>query len=280
MLRWPLDDLAAGSTFSYNYYHQTDWFTFVPVSGAHHTMYWASNWELPPYDRLRIWRWDEDSSSLSYWTKTVTAWTATGRGDMHCGTPNWLARGDMRLLTGARYSIYSDGIAEDRQRGRKVLGWWWNVAEGGSFSLPYIDGAAFYEEDMTLLPGYLGRPYIYSGSYCFSYPSIAANHRQDLGAVFNFSQAPDWHKPYVAYALADDYSVAPPGWTFYGAVASSAGPSDEKWGDYNTSRAYQEGTTWISGTHYIPGSTNCSNCSSPLYFSFGRERDGVNFRWW
>lgn len=280
MLRFPLNELAAGAGFSYNYYTNTDWFTFVPVSGANHAMYFASNWDLSaPYDSLAIWRWYEDSASLTVWVKAVPAWTATGRGSMHCGTPNWLARGDQRLTTGARYEITNDGIAETRQPGRKVLGWWWNVAEGSGFTVPYINGAAFYEDTMTLLPGYLGRPYVY-GSACFAYASFTANSRGDLGGVFNESESPNFHIPNVYYTIADDFYHAPPGWPVYGAAGGSAGPSDAKWGDYNTTRSFQLGTTWISGAHFIPTAGNCSNCSVPLWMGFGRERDGTNFRYW
>lgn len=281
MLRWPLNALAAGAGFSYNYYENSSWFTFVPVSGASHAMYFASNWDMSaPYDSLAIWRWYENSGSLSVWVKTIPAWTASGRGDLHCGTPNWMARSDMRVLTGARYSVYMDGVAGDpRQPGRMVLGWWWNVAEGGGFTYPYINGAAFYEDTMTLLPNYLGRPLVY-GSWCFSYPSFAPNSRGDLGGVFNFSWSPNFQLPSVAYTMADDVWGAPPGWAVYGAAGSNGGASDAKWGDYNTTRAFQLGTTWLAGSHFIPTAGNCSNCSVPLWMGFGRERDGTNFRYW
>jgi len=280
MLRFPLDALAAGAGFGYSYYSVTDWFTFVPVSGADHVMYFASNWDATGSSTtLQIWRWYEDSGSLTFWNKDIPDWTPSGRGSMHCGSPNWLARADMRVLTGARYEVNNDGIAESRQTGRKVLGWWWNVAEGGGFTYPYVEGAAFYEDTMTLLPGFLGRPYIYGG-WCFAYPSMAPDDRGDLGAIFNFSYSPDLQKPSVAYSIADDYFHAPPGWDVNGAAGSNAGSSTATWGDYNTVRTYQNGTTWIAATHYIPGAVNCSNCSVPLWFSFGRERDSVNFRWW
>jgi len=281
ILRFPLDALAAGSGFSYNYYTNTDWFTFIPVSGAQHTMYFASNWDATggaPFDSVGIWRWHEDATGLTYWTKTVPAWTTTGRGSIHCGSPNWLARGDMRLLTGARYEINSDGIAEPRQTGKTVLGWWWNVAEGSGFTYPYINGAAFYEDTMELLPGYLGRPYVY-GSWCFAYPSFTPNDRGDLGGVFNYSTGPNYQIPIVAYTIADDFWHAPPGWSVYDAVISGAGPSDAQWGNYNTVRNYQSGSTWIAGTHYIPDTNNCSNCAVPLWIAFGRERDAADFRY-
>jgi len=282
MLRFPLDALAAGSNFSFNYYAQSDWFTFVPVSGSPHAMYFASNWEQPPYNRLRIWRWYEDSTSVSWWTKTVAAWTGTGSGDAHCGSPNWLGRVDMRLLTGARYTIYSDGIAESRQPGRDVIAWWWTVAEGGGFTHPYIEAAAFYEDTIAQLPGYLGRPYVY-GSYCFAYPSAAPNIRGDLGMVFNFADSSaGFQKPKAGYALADDYDHAPPGWSVHGIVASTAGASDQKWGDYNTVRASDgPDIAWGAGVHAITGPTNnCSECSSPISIFFGRERDKKSWQMW
>jgi hypothetical protein len=281
MLRWPLDALAAGAGFSYNYYAQSDWFTFKPVKGADHVMYFASNWPVAgsPNTRLGIWRWYEDATGLSAWDKTIPAYSNTYRGDAHCGTPNWAARYDQRVLAGARYLVSNDGIADSRQPGRKVLGWWWNVKEGGGFTSPYIEAAAFFEDNMTLLPGYIGRPYVY-GLSCYAYPDAAPNLRGDLGLVFTFAQSPDWQKPNAAYGLADDYYHAPPGWPVYGIVASNAGPSDQKWGDYNTTNSYMDRTTWLGSVHYIPGSTNCSNCSSPVFFSYGRERDLYDFWYW
>jgi hypothetical protein len=278
MLRFPLDALAAAAGFSYNYYAQSDWFTFVPVSGAEHTMYFASNWPstVPMNSRLGIWRWDEDATGLSYWTRDVTAWTGTGRGDMHCagyGGTNWLARGDQRLLTGARYTISSDGIAEDRIRGRKIVAWWWNVAEGGSFTYPYVDAAAFYESDMTQVAGYLGRPFVWSGSWCFAYPSVAPNKRQDLGMVVNYSSG-YYMRPQLAFSLADDYMTAPPGWMITNIMKSKGSPSDQKWGDYNTVRAWMPSQDiWVGGGHWIPTRGTCSNCAEPIFVVFGRERD-------
>ena len=182
----------------------------------------------------------------------------------------------MRILTGARYEISSDGIAEPRQPGRKILGWWWNVAEGNGFTYPYINGAAFYEDTMDLFPGYIGRPYMY-GSDCFAYPSFTPNTRGDLGGVFDYATSTAYQKPNVGFAIADDFATAPPGWIIYSAAHSNAGPSDAQWGPHNSARNYQSGATWIAGSQYIPGSSNCANCSVPLWLAFGRERDTADF---
>jgi hypothetical protein len=278
VLKYSLDTMAAGGSLGASWF-ETNWFAVKPVDGADHTMYMASNWPAttPQNNRLGIWRWKDADNSISFWDRTVAnAWDVTGRGSMHCGTPNWLNRADQRVLAGARYNIDTSDL---QNPGRNVVAWWWNVREG-QFATPYIDAAAFYEDTMTQVAGTDGRPYVYSSSYCFAFPDVATNANEDLGMIFNFSQSPTWHMPYSAYALGDDYATSPPGWTFYGVAASNAGPSDQVWGDYNTVRSFMGLTTWIAGVHYIPGGGNCSNCSTPVYFSFGRERDQNNYWWW
>jgi hypothetical protein len=284
MLRVPLDDLAAGTAFTYNYHASDEWFTFVPVQGAYHTMYWASNWPNSgsQNNRLRIWRWDEDSTSVSVWTKTIHTWNLTEMGDAQCGreTGNWAARADQRLLTGARYSINSDGSVDDRIRGRKVLGWWWNVAQGGGFTHPYIDAAAFFEDTMDQVPGYLGRPYMYSSELCFGYPSATPNKRQDLGMVVNWAEA-NAFVPNIGYSIADDYVQAPPSWFVYKAKRSQGRPRDLMWGDYNTVREFEPTQkVWVAGAHRIPTPGSCTDCAEPCYFAFGRERDFWSYARW
>ena len=278
VLKWPLDALATGAGFGYGYINTNAWASIKPVDGADHTMYMASTWpnSVPQNSRVGIWRWRDKDSGWNFWNKTVPAWTFT-KYNSTCGTPNWLLRSDQRALAGARYNIDTSDISNP---GRNVVAWWWNVAQGGGYTHPYVNGAAFYEDTMTLVPGSDGRPLAYSGTNCFAYPDVASNQREDLGMVLNYSFGPSWHRPYTAFGLADDYNASPPGWSFLGVVASSAGPSNQKWGDYNTTRAFNHLTTWIAGAHYISNSTNCSNCSVPLYFSYGRERDQMNYWYW
>jgi len=282
MLRLPLDALAAAAGFSYNYYDNSGWFTFVPAQGCDHVMYFASNWPLSgtQNNRIGIWRWDEASGGLTFWEKTVAAWTLTGRGYALCGsdTGNWAARYDQRLLTGARYRIASkDVLNNNPPLGRNVIAWWWNVAQGGGFSYPYIDGAAFFEDTMTQVPGYPGRPYVY-GSWCFAYPSAAVNERGDVGMIFNYSYSPDWN-PRVAFSIADEYWHAPPGWDVINVKASLYRPADKKWGDYNTNRPFfPSSEIWAAASHVLRSST--TGDSTPFYFVFGRERDFESWKRW
>ena len=146
--------------------------------------------------------------------------------------------------------------------------------------MPYIDGAAFFEDTMTQVPGLPGRPFVWNSSTCFLYPSAAANRRGDVALLFHTS-AGLAKRPAVSYAIADDYTAAPPGWFYFTAMTSNARPSDNKWGDYNTLRSFiPSQDTWTAASHYIPGATNCTNCSAPIVFNFGRSRDFRSwFRW-
>jgi hypothetical protein len=281
ILRWPLNALAAASEFNFDFWHTNEWFTFVPVSGAWHRMYWASNWpSIPPQNsRLRIWAWNEDSITI-YWTdRIITPWTPTGRGDAVCGSAvgNWAARYDQRVLTGARYSMMN---ADRKEPGRKVLAWWWNVAQGGSFAQPYIEAAAFWEDNLQQVDGGQGRPLVWNSTTCFAYPSVMPNKRQDLGMVFHYSSREN-KVPAVGYTLADDTTDAPPGWVFFEVITSNARPADNKWGDYNTVRVFEPTQkTWVAGSHFIRRSKDCTDCGAPIYFVFGRQRDEESYRRW
>jgi len=291
MLRWPLDDLRTTSGFTYQHYPSSEWFTFVPVQGAYHTMYWASNWPTtePQNSRIRIWKWqeDEDREDIVFWDKNVAAWTFTDVGGAQCGgkVGNWVYYADQRLLTGARYSINVPGAdQEPKILGRKILGWWWNVKQGEGFVWPYIDGAAFYEDTMEQVIGWRGRPYVWNAEHCYAYPSATPNKRQDLGMVFNWAEASIHWKPRIAYAIADDYHGsslgtpwAPPSWCFHEVRNSRSRPGDKLWGPWNTVREFEPTQkVWVAASHFIPVLGDpCINCAEPIYFVFGRERD-----WW
>jgi hypothetical protein len=273
ILRFPLDALDTCAGFSYRYVWTSAFFNLVQVQGAHHVMYFASNWALSaPLNRLRIFRWPENTNDFTFVDRTVPAWTFTNRNAV-CGPApgNWAGRTDQRLLTGARYmynSLYP---------GRWVVGWWWNVAQGGSFPWPYVEAAAFYEDTLLLVPGFQGRPSIWSSSVCYLYPSVSPNVRGDFSVVFNYGTL----IPHAGFAIADPYVPAPPGYFPFGAVVGSGRPADNAWGDYNSVRPYwPTGLTWCAAAHYISGGGVCTACSTPAFWNFGRERDRLSWEIW
>jgi len=282
MLRWPLDALKARTGFGYNYFETSSWFTFVPVAGADHVMYFASNWpNVEPFNRIAIWKWAENSTSITQVVKSVAAWSTTSRGQVICGandSGNWLARTDQRLLSGAVYRYQGSNL---QYFGRNVIGFWWNVKQGGNFPRPYIDGAAFFESDLTQVAGLQGRPYMYNSTDCFAYPSFAPNDRGDLGFVTNWATSGSGYKPAVIYGIADDYALTPPGFAIRGLNTSSWRPAQPRFGDYNTVRAFEPGgSVWTGSAHIIGTNALGGRLNTPLYFVFGRERDYMNWANW
>jgi hypothetical protein len=283
ILRMPLSSLHDCIGFSYNYYWNSAWFTFVPVAGAVHTMYFASNWPTSGAinSTLGIWRWPELGTAISFFSRVLPAWTSTTRGQATCssGGDNWAARYDQRVLTGSRYSINNTNL---QYHGRKVLGWWWNVQEGGSFPFPYINGAAFFEDTLALVPGNQGRPLMWNSTTCFAYPSVAPNYKQDLGIVFHYASGTNKY-PHFGFGIADDYTPAPPGWTIYNGKSSLGMPSDDRWGDYNTVRQFfPTGKVWVGVGHWMPatGASGTANAARPVFIAFGRGRDGHSWLYW
>ncbi|MEW6003029.1 MAG: hypothetical protein AB1638_10340, partial [Nitrospirota bacterium] len=249
----------------YSYFPVTDRFNFTPVQGAKDTMYWASH---NTTSSMRIYRWQEDSGTI-YWNDvTIPAWTSTPRGSALCPTAegyNPCARLDDRILSG--WISNWDGYP-----GEPVLGFFWNVQEGGGFAMPYVNSAVFKERDRT----YLARPYIWNASWAWIYAAGAPNARGDLGV--SLTHVPNGGYPNHSVLINDDVNGAPPGWEGYWVVSSgSAGPSDNKWGDYHRVRPhFPAGLQWTA-TGWV---LNASGTSLPKYVIFGRERDNKSLNRW
>lgn len=279
IMRLPLDAMQQCVGFGYNYYNGgTSYFSLVPAHGMDHTAWFGTNWKPSAFSNTTFWilKWEEKGTGLSAYTRTIPAW---GTGQANCGVGlNWLGRVGPRVTAGARYRMNGTSVAKP---GLNVLGWWWTVGQGGSFSEPYIEGVAFYEDTVALVAGSQGRPYIYSSSTCFAYPSAAPNNRGDLGVVFNFDSGATKEAPSIGWALADDLTGTPPGWIYVPSAYGNALPSDQKWGDYNTIRKdLPGGNHWIIAAHWIPGGTNCTACTYPLFVVIGRYRDYWDWWYW
>ena len=283
VLKFSLDALAAGTGFAYLYF-QTDWFSLVPVQGADHIIYWASNFPAtaPQNSRLAIFKHDELTTTVSTVVKTIATWnltlgslSSTYRAVCGATTGNWTGWYDHRLLTGARHYIYNKNI---KRPGRRVLTWWWNVKQGGGFPMPYIDAASFYEDNLSQVEGWQGRPFIWNATYCYAYPSAAVNQRGDLGLILNYANVAPYN-PSVLYIISDEVTNAPPPWSAITLVQGLARPPQNRYGDYNTVRPYYPSAyAWAAGAYYLSGTTGVGY--NPIYFVFGRERDKASWLRW
>jgi hypothetical protein len=155
-----------------------------------------------------------------------------------------------------------------------VIGFFWNVKEGGGFTFPYVEAATFRESDKVVL----GRPYIFNNSFAWQYGAAAPNARGDVGIGAYLIGGGNYPKFYVG--VDDDFNGAPPGWELY-SVASSNNWNRSAIGDYIRIRSFLPlGTFWTASGHRGITNTSGGVTYQPRYNAFGRERDLPGFNRW
>src|SRR2546427_411682 len=118
-----------------------------------------------------------------------------------------------------------------------VIGFMWNVAQGGAFPYPYTDIVRISEKNMV----YIDNPILWSSKYAWVYAWASPNPRGDLGFVA-FTAGPN-DFPTLNVGVYDDLSPVSPPWEFYKIATSASGPGLQCtvladflgrgcWGDY------------------------------------------------
>jgi hypothetical protein len=262
IIRLPLDPILAGAGFSYSFFPVTDHFNFTLTQGAEKrgTMFWASH-DLSLFS-VRIYRWDEDSGTIFFDDVGISTYGIFGGRD--CAGPdgrNWSGRFDDRIL----------GAWVGRQN---VIGIMWNSTAHGAFPRPYSRVARFTRDTRTLID----EPVIWNADVCWLYPSAAANARGDVGVTINYGGLGSY--PSCAVMIDDDLNAAPPPWENVVLAAGNSGPDTDRWGDYNTTHAFQPSReAWIAACHVLRGGTS-GTAVEPRYGIFGRERDRKSITRW
>jgi hypothetical protein len=260
LIRIPLAQLAAAASINFVYWKEGPGATITPVQGATTTMYLGS--ALSSAGTFKVYSQAESQNTLTNVTKTIPAFTATSRNGK-CLVPNGrnpCGRSDTRVTAG--------WVAKG------VIGFFWNVKEGGGFTYPYINAATFRESDKTVL----GRPYLFNQSFAFHYGAAAPNSRGDIGIACLIAGGNQGYPKFVV-GLDDDYVGA---WTLLTAVSSTnwgfSGSGGEGAGDYLRVRAHNPASTiWTASGYYGLG--------NPVFYrgrfaAFGRDRERRNWNRW
>jgi hypothetical protein len=264
LIRIPLNELAAAATIHPVVWKETTGVTWTPVQGAREIMYLGSPFSSA--GQFKVYSQPESSTNLTSVTKTIPAWTSTTRNSAHCLTPNGrnpCGRTDHRLTAG----WVSKG----------VIGFFWNVKEGGGFPYPYINAATFKESDKSVL----GRPYIFNTGYAFQYGAAAPNARGDIG-IACFVEGGSQGYPRLVVGMDDDYTAASTPWAL-GIAASSTNwgldnGGQEGSGDYLRVRAHNPAPTIWTTSAYIGTGSPVTYVGK--YVVFGRERETRSWNRW
>ncbi|HYY57508.1 MAG TPA: hypothetical protein VE842_09250 [Pyrinomonadaceae bacterium] len=263
IVRMPLEQLAVGAAFNYYRWTFTAGQTITPVQGATETMYFGS--AESSAGTFRVFSWPESTTTLTSIGRTVPAWTPTNK-DGICTVANGrnpCGRADQRVTAG--------WVAKG------VIGFFWNVRQGGGFPYPYINAATFRESDKL----YLARPYIYNTGFAFQYGAAAPNIRGDLGIAL-LAAGGSIGYPRFWVGIDDGYNGVPPGWELYHIVSSTnwgkTGTGKEGAGDYLRVRQFSPvGSIWTASGYYGFGSTVAYKGK---FVVFGRGREQRAFSRW
>ena len=257
LMRLPLDPISTGAGFGFGYLSWNRNFNFTAAQGSKDVFWWATHNTTTSF---RIFHWPENSGIVSWNDIAVPAWTlGTPSCPVSDGT-NWCAFSDNRILTGSRVKVASTNNVLSYE-----LWFFWNVPAGGGFLRPYINAVRIDETPLANK----GRPFIWNGSFPFSYVGSSPNIRGDIGLSL-FAGTGTGGAPAGFVAIADDFTGLPPGWQIAGVTSSTNGPFNNRWGDYVTVRPEYPTPFWWAGSWSEQGG---KNNTVPVAVRFGRYRD-------
>jgi hypothetical protein len=251
VIRLSLEALALATGVPYYRWTFGPGATITPVSGTTEVMYFGS--AESSAGTFRVYTWPESTTTLSSVARTIPAYTFTNR-DGVCTVPN-----------GRNPCLRADGRVVDGWVAKGMIGFYWNVKQGGGFNYPYINAATFRESDKV----YLARPYIWNSGFAFQYGAIAPNIRGDLGAAALLAGGTLGY-PRFAVSVDDDFNPPAPPWSF-STVASSTNWDRDGAGDYLRVRQFSPlGSFWTASGYYGSGSPVSYN---GRFVAFGRGRE-------
>jgi len=250
--RLPLDPLAAGAAFSFDYFIQSV-LSYKIAQGIGTTAYFLTH---TASNNVRIARWTEGDSTY-YWDDVgVSAFQSGGGSCPDPSATNWC---------GYAYANVSAAWRTNYNGGE--IGVMWSAAQGGAFSrpYPYVQVAFFRESDRALL----AESEVWNPSLAWQYASAGVNNRGDVGGSVAYGGG----SYYVSSAIwiSDDvnsHTMAPLENQVVVQGAHSNGSN--RWGDFFTTWAHSHfNDSWVT-VGVAPAANGASN---EIYTWFGRSRD-------
>ncbi|MGB9179721.1 MAG: BACON domain-containing protein [Pyrinomonadaceae bacterium] len=261
VMRIPLSNLAAGTSFNFNYFTSTSLGSFRCTEGATTTIYFAA---FNTTSQMRVHRWDESSGTIFWDDVNLNAFTYLSRNGVATspdGT-NWAARADSRPLA----AYVANGI----------IGVMFMAKQDANFPYPYTIHARFNQSTRALV----SQGQIWNPNYAWLYPSAAPNAAGNVAGTLQIgggTVANGFPYPGTQVWIIDDIQPITNGQVggVYLLSSSNAGPSNNAWGDFFTVRPHKSfPNTWVCASYSLSNGQGGSN-TVPNYTWFGRGRDAT-----
>lgn len=224
---------------------------FTPAEGAKTTMVWGS---MDNATTFRMFRWDESTTSVTQFTRTVTA-SAFNNPDCRGGTGNFdfIERSTAWSIAGFRMRAAITGSSAV---------WLWPSSPTGGRTQAHLRGVAINLSTNAVS----ANPVVFNDSFCMGYPVLGGNAFGDLGLSFATGGRAGGGGTAAQGAVAvDDASSTGIFFPVFSTTAlGTHNRSDGRFGDYFTVRANERcPNTWVAtNSALLNGNTSSSHVNA------------------
>jgi len=259
LMRLPLDEMQrCAPSFSFWWWGQPSYWA-APAQGATTVMYIGDHRAMS--SSFRIYQQPEAISGITWTDVPIPAWNLEqGNTCPSRDGENWCAR--------------SDSVVRAAWLGHGQVGFLWNARQGGSFPLPYTEGAIFDANSLA----YLARPALWHPQGAWHYANASPNARGDVAGVAYWSTSTSFPSPVAV--VRDDFTAGPAPWDTLFLSAGAAGTPG--WGDYVRSRAFQPSQLgWAISAYFFAPAGSGTSGPETKYYLIARGRDLPSLvDWW
>ncbi|NUT93931.1 MAG: hypothetical protein HOY78_18115 [Saccharothrix sp.] len=253
IVRLPKVPMSTCSGFSYNFLNRTDSFTFKLVPGSTDTLFWGSNWGQTNGSSFRVYAWAENSTSYSWWDRTVAAYGFFTRNTgQNCASADGVVK---------NWCQFADSRTLGAYRAGGILGFSFNAKQDASHPFPYTRIVRFSESTKD----YLGASDQWASWGAIQFMSMAPNSLGRVGNTFAWGggTGTTHYYPGAAVNNAPNNGVdTSPNYYLWGGGNTCTNASGlYRWGDYLTVRTYKaDPTKWVAAGYAM--TTHCGTAGA------------------
>lgn len=222
IMRFPLDQLAAGGNLSFSHWSTTSngSLRLTQQGAPSPNMYFVSH---NSSSQVRLFSWPDNSNNISNWDIGVNSWN----GNISSIAPNgvdWLSRCDSRITAASM--------------GNGRITFMWTAGAGSNRPNAYVRAVRVLESNKSVI----NQPDIWSNLGAWAYPACSYNSGNTLGfaAFFGGGGRNPGH-------IIGAYDAANNAWANRYSRLGSNSPNAGRWGDYINVRPDQPNTKgWIA----------------------------------
>ncbi len=248
-VRMDLADMQAGrpvsfSTFRGDVGNNGGGFSYRLANGGDgSSMFWA---DTVTSSTIRIWEWD--AAGVTWLDRSIASFTSTTSSCPGPDGRDWLGKATGRIRGAWGKS--------------SEIGFVWTCNAQSGRPNAYLRMARFRSSDRSLI----AEDDVWSNTLCFAYGAADTNSNGDIGLVAAIGSATTF--VHTSATIIDSYQPWGSSLSFVSMGAGTAGPDNNRWGDYyDVQRNWVDQRTFVGTGHAMTS----PSASTSRYVWFGRD---------